>query len=88
MAYDKFSGEHKYANQSYTFAETADYSTSDYVFNRVPTALNCDSLGKLRVDMLEGGTNVLIQVVFGENKLRVTKIYASSPTTMNVVGLS
>ena len=88
MAIDNFGGEARYANQSYTKAEEADFSSVDYEFNTVPTALSCNSFGTLKVDFLDAGTNVNVYVLPGENKMRVTKIYNAGSSTVSVTGLS
>lgn len=88
MAIDNFGGEARYANQSYTRAEEADFSAEDYTFDTVPTALSCNSFGTLKVDFLDAGTNVNVYVLPGENKMRVTKIYNAGSSNVSVTGLS
>jgi len=51
--------------------------------------LSCSAVGTLRVDFLNAGTNVPVYVLPGENKMRVTKIYAvaSGSSNISVTGL-
>ena len=87
MAIDNFGGEARYANQSYTGAEEADFSSTDYEFTNIPTALSCSGVGTLKVDFLDAGTNVNVFVLPGENKMRVTKIYNSGSSSITVTGM-
>ena len=89
MAIDNYGGNAVLANQSYVSAEEADFVSGDHTFVNVPTALSCSATGTLRVDFLNAGTNVPVYVLPGENKMRVTKIYAvaSGSSDISVTGL-
>lgn len=84
---DKFSNAHGGLTAPGTYAEVADYSSGDHTFSTFPRYLKCSASGILKVDMLDGGTNVSLPVIPGVNPERVTKIYNVGSTQMTVTGI-
>lgn len=87
MAVDDFSENSVRLSSPLVNGETASFSSTDYSFIKLPRALNCSTAGTLRVNM---GSNLISQsiyVVAGLNPYRVSKIYSSGSTAMDVVGM-
>jgi hypothetical protein len=84
---DRFGADRADLTTPGTRGEVADYSAGNYTFTFVPRYLKCSASGILKVDMLNGGTNISLPVVPGVNPERVTKIYNSGSTAMTVTGL-
>lgn len=70
-----------------TRGEVADYSSGNHTFSFVPRYLKCSASGILKVDLLDGGTNIDLPVVPGVNPERVTRIYNSGSAAMTVTGI-
>ena len=68
-------------------AEQANYTGSDYIFSTTPRYIKCSAIGILKVDFLNGSTEINLPVVPGVNPERITKIYSGSSDVMTVVGI-
>jgi len=83
--YQRVEGGRGFANPG-VYVERADFAEYDYDFDRVPRFITCSDDGTLVVDTADGEEEVTIQVFYGYNPIRITRIYADGSSAITVEG--